>query len=116
MDGLSGRDDGLPDRDAFIDITRVLSVLVVVFGHWLTTNVIWDDDIIEIENALSIVRNSHWATWLIQVMPLMFFVGGFANARSLQRHDGVYLAYLRTRYQRALFGTTHGNDYFRRIL
>lgn len=89
-------------RDSFIDALRVTSVLVVVFGHWLTTNVIWEDGLIDVENALSVVRRSHVATWLIQVMPLMFFVGGFANSRSLDLHDGAFLPYLRTRYQRLL--------------
>lgn len=90
------------ERDVFIDALRVLSVLVVVVGHWLTTTVIWDQGRIEAENALSVVRGSHLSTWLIQVMPLMFFVGGFSNSRSLDRHQGNSLAYLRTRYERLL--------------
>ncbi len=93
------------DRDPFIDALRVTSVLVVVFGHWLTTTVIWEDGLIDIENALSVVRGSHVVTWLIQVMPLLFFVGGFANARSLEAHGGDYLAFLRTRYVRLLTPT-----------
>ncbi|MDJ0925626.1 MAG: acyltransferase [Acidimicrobiia bacterium] len=95
----------LATRDPFIDALRVISVLVVVIGHWLTTTVIWEDGIIDIENALSVIRKSHVATWLIQVMPVMFFVGGFANARSLDLHGGAYLAYLRTRYRRLLTPT-----------
>lgn len=92
-------------RDHFIDVLRVASVVVVVLGHWLTTTVIWDDGLTDIENALSVIPSSHVATWLIQVMPLMFFVGGFANARSLELHDGSYLAFLRTRYRRLLTPT-----------
>lgn len=90
------------DRDLFIDALRAASVLVVVLGHWLTTTVIWEDGLIDIENALSVIRSSHIATWLIQVMPLLFFVGGFSNARSLDAHDENYLAFLRTRYRRLL--------------
>ena len=93
------------ERDVFIDALRVVSVLVVVFGHWLTTTVIWEDGLIDIENALSVVRESHVVTWLIQVMPLLFFVGGFSNVRSLDRHEGHYLAFLRTRYRRLLTPT-----------
>jgi hypothetical protein len=93
------------ERDFFIDVVRVASVAVVVFGHWLTTTVIWEDGLIDIENALSVVRRSHVATWLIQVMPLLFFAGGFSNERSLEHHDGHYLAFLRTRYRRLLTPT-----------
>lgn len=93
------------ERDLFIDTLRVASVLIVVFGHWLTTTVIWEPGRIDVENALSVVSQTHLATWLIQVMPLMFFVGGFANSRSLDLHDGGFLAYLRTRYERLLLPT-----------
>ena len=36
---------------------------------------------------------------------LLFFVGGFANARSLDRHGGVYLSFVRTRMERLLAPT-----------
>ncbi len=90
------------ERDPFIDALRVLAVLIVVVGHWATTTVIWVEGRISVENALSVIPESHVATWLLQVMPLLFFVGGFANARSLARHDGEYMAYLRTRLVRLL--------------
>jgi fucose 4-O-acetylase-like acetyltransferase len=90
------------ERDIFIDGLRVLAVLIVVVGHWATTTVIWVEGRVSVENALSVIPNSHVATWLLQVMPLLFFVGGFANARSLARHDGEYMAYLRTRLVRLL--------------
>lgn len=90
------------ERDIFIDALRVLTVLIVVLGHWATTTVIWVEGRISVENALSVIPESHVATWLLQVMPLLFFVGGFANARSLARHDGEYMAYLRTRLGRLL--------------
>lgn len=93
------------NRDPFIDALRAASIVVVVLGHWITTTVIWDDGLIDIENALSVIPSSHVATWLIQVMPLLFFVGGFANNRSLEAHDGNYLAFLRTRYRRLLTPT-----------
>ena len=93
------------ERDLFIDALRVLAVLIVVVGHWVTTTVIWEEGRISVENALSVIPESHVATWLLQVMPLLFFVGGFSNARSLSRHDGAYLAYLRTRLVRLLAPT-----------
>lgn len=91
-----------PVRDQFIDALRVIAVLTVVIGHWLTTTVIWEPGRIVGENALSVIPAAHPVTWLLQVMPLLFFVGGFANARSLAHHDGDYLGFLRTRLGRLL--------------
>lgn len=92
-------------RDVFLDALRVAAVLIVVAGHWVTTTVLWEEGQITAENALSVIPESHLATWLLQVMPLVFFVGGFANARSLTHHSGAYLAYLRTRLVRLLTPT-----------
>ena len=94
-----------PGRDVFMDVLRVGSVLIVVGGHWVTTTVIWEEGEISVENALSVIPQSHLATWLVQVMPLLFFVGGFANARSLAHHSGNYLTYLRARLVRLLAPT-----------
>ncbi len=96
---------GRDGRDVFVDALRVGAVLVVVAGHWATTTVIWEKGQLSSENALSVIPESHLATWLLQVMPLLFFVGGFANARSLADHSGDYLAYLRTRLVRLLTPT-----------
>jgi surface polysaccharide O-acyltransferase-like enzyme len=93
------------ERDVFIDVVRVVAVVVVVVAHWATTTVVWEEGRIAAENALSFIPETHLVTWLIQVMPLIFFAGGFANARSLARHGGQYLAYLRTRLVRLLAPT-----------
>lgn len=92
------------NRDRFIDTMRVGAVLVVVLGHWTTTSVTWNDGEIVGDSALAFIPESHPATWLLQVMPLLFFIGGFANARSLARHSG-YLGFLRTRLRRLLTPT-----------
>lgn len=97
--------DRATHRDLFIDFLRVAAVVVVVLGHWLTTTVIWEPGVIDGENALSVVSESHLATWVLQVMPLLFFVGGFSNTFSLARHQGRYLSYLRSRYGRLLTPT-----------
>ena len=89
------------NRDRFIDTLRVLAVLIVVFGHWTATSVRWNDTGIIGDNALAAIPESHPATWLFQVMPLLFFIGGFANARSVARHSS-YLDFLRTRLRRLL--------------
>ena len=89
------------NRDRFIDTLRVVAVLIVVLGHWTATSVRWDDAGIIGDNALAAIPESHPATWLFQVMPLLFFIGGFANARSVARHS-TYLDFLRTRLRRLL--------------
>ena len=62
------------ERDVFIDALRVLAVLVVVAAHFMTTTVIWEEGRIAAENALSVVPETHLSTWLLQVMPLLFFL------------------------------------------
>jgi len=94
-----------PQRDSFIDALRGGAVLVVVVGHWLAASVVEDAGRLTGLNALTDIPESHLATWMLQVMPLLFFVGGFANARSLARHDAAYLAFVRTRLIRLLAPT-----------
>ena len=93
-------DDPTGPRDPFIDALRVVAVLVVVIGHWATTTVEWDAERIRGINALSVIPATRPITWLVQVMPVLFFVGGFSNATLLRRQGGSYLSYLRTRLGR----------------
>jgi hypothetical protein len=90
------------ERDPFIDLLRVTAVLVVVGGHWLVTSVYWDDAGTRGVNALSVIPWSRLLTWLTQVLPILFFVGGFANATVAARHPGSYLGYLRARLVRLM--------------
>lgn len=92
-------------RDPFIDALRVIAVLIVVIGHWATTTVEWDADRIRGINALSAIPATRPITWLLQVMPVLFFVGGFSNATLVDRHDGSYLPYLSRRLRRLMAPT-----------
>ncbi|HEV3013520.1 MAG TPA: acyltransferase [Actinomycetota bacterium] len=76
------------ERDRFADLLRVASILVVVAGHWLMAVVAWRDGRVEGGNALALVPGLWLATWLLQVMPLFFFVGGLANLVSARRGGG----------------------------
>ena len=93
------------DRDRWIDLLRALAVLIVVLGHWAAVSVVEEAGRLTGLNALTDIPESHPATWLLQVMPLLFFVGGFSNARSLALHDGRYLSFVRTRLIRLLVPT-----------
>ncbi len=92
------------ERDHFIDFVRVVAIAVVVTGHWATTTIVWTPERVSSVNALSVIPAVRIVTWVVQVMPLVFFAGGFANAVSLQR-AGDTLTYLRTRMLRLLTPT-----------
>jgi fucose 4-O-acetylase-like acetyltransferase len=94
----------LEERDPFIDLLRVACILVVVLGHWATTTVVWEPDRVLSVNALAEIPATRIITWLVQVMPLVFFAGGFANSVS-RRRSGSYLGYLDGRLGRLLLPT-----------
>lgn len=69
-------------RDRFVDLVRAGSMVGVVLGHWLVADVRWDGTEV-LESSVLSVEPSLWPlTWLVLVIPLFFFVGGFSNARS----------------------------------
>lgn len=93
-------------RDRWVDALRVGSLLVVVIGHWLMVVLTPAG---EITNALSLVPSLQPVTWILQVMPVFFLVGGVANAYSLdslERRSGAtpgrYAAFLLARATRLL--------------
>jgi fucose 4-O-acetylase-like acetyltransferase len=94
-----------PDRDRYVDFLRGFSILVVVFGHWLIAAVTWQNGTIQGRNALEVIRGTWALTWVLQVMPLFFFVGGFSNLRTWRaaRRDGVgYAGFTHSRMIRML--------------
>ncbi len=93
------------ERDRFIDLLRVAGVAVVVVGHWAVFMVFWEGDVIRGVNALSVIPAIRPMTWVVQVMPLMFFIGGFSNARSLEHHQRSARSFLGDRMVRLLWPT-----------
>jgi hypothetical protein len=75
-----------PTRNRVIDFWRAVAIGVVVYGHWLAAS-IWlkPDESVELLNSLEWVPYAAWVTWIVQVMPIFFLVGGYANARALRR-------------------------------
>ena len=92
-------------RDRYVDLLRGLSIAVVVFGHWLIAVVYLRDGTLSGESALDAVDGVWILTWVLQVMPLFFFVGGFSNsiayASALERGAG-YPGFIRTRIERLM--------------
>ncbi|NJP67016.1 acyltransferase family protein [Streptomyces spiramenti] len=100
-------------RDRYVDLLRVASLATVVLGHWTMAAVtVGPDGALVIGNLLAEVPALQVLTWLLQVMPVFFLVGGFSHAlayRSLRRRaaeagttGSVYPAFLRTRLRRLL--------------
>ncbi len=71
-----------PERNRYVDFLRALSILAVVVGHWLVAAPYMKDGAVEGGHLLGMVPWTQWLTWLFQVMPLFFFVGGFSNGIS----------------------------------
>lgn len=90
LDYTKGLADQTPDtRNRVIDFWRAVAICVVMFGHWLAAS-IWlqPDDEIALMNSLEWIPYAAWVTWIVQVMPVFFFVGGYANARALRAVEG----------------------------
>ncbi|MGH2703608.1 MAG: acyltransferase family protein [Actinomycetota bacterium] len=94
-----------PGRDRYVDFLRLASILVVVLGHWFIAVVVWRPGEIRGANALALVPGLWAATWVLQVMPVFFFIGGFSNLVSLAsigRRGGGYAEFLTTRLARLM--------------
>lgn len=72
------------DRNRAVDLYRAAAMAVVAIGHWLGMVAILDDGELVGGNLLDFSPEYGWVTWIGQVMPLFFFVGGFASATSLR--------------------------------
>ena len=92
-------------RDRFMDLLRAASITTVVLGHWLISVIIWRDELIYTTSAIGVTRGLWLATWVFQVMPIFFFVGGFSNLvtyDSYRRRGLGTWAFVRSRYERLL--------------
>jgi fucose 4-O-acetylase-like acetyltransferase len=74
-------------RERHIDLLRAVAITAVVLGHWLIMVVEYDrGGALTGFSALGELTWAHPVTWLFQVMPVFFMVGGYANAISLSHH------------------------------
>ncbi|MCV2394770.1 acyltransferase family protein [Actinotalea sp. M2MS4P-6] len=94
-----------PARERYVDLLRAVSILVVVLGHWTVVSARQVGSRLVGENLLDLAPWTHPLTWLVQVMPVFFLVGGYANAASLasaERRGVGTAAWLRSRALRLL--------------
>jgi len=90
-----------PNRNRVVDFWRVAALLVVVFGHWLAASVwIEPNGSVTVMNTLQWIPYAAWATWLVQVMPIFFFVGGYANAAALEKRTANRRSWMTNRFRR----------------
>lgn len=92
-------------RDRYVDFLRAFSIAVVVLGHWLMATVTWDSSGVRAGNLLAAVPAMQPLTWLLQVMPVFFFVGGFAHSvtyDAVRRRGGRYAQFVHGRVVRLL--------------
>ncbi len=66
-------------RNRSVDFLRAISILVVVFGHWLMASPWRDLEGDHMGHILTWAPWSHYLTWVFQIMPIFFFVGGYSN-------------------------------------
>ncbi|MGY5764755.1 acyltransferase family protein [Brachybacterium sp. DNPG3] len=89
-------------RNRVVDLLRAAAITVVVLGHWTIMAVDVDGGILP-HGVLDGARWTHPLTWVFQVMPIFFLVGGYSNGlswRSARRRGTSYGAWLRARLRR----------------
>src|SRR5499425_552592 len=96
-----------PSRNRYIDFLRAMSMLVVIVGHWLAAAPYFDaTNTLTTPHILTVVPWTAWLTWILQVMPIFFMVGGYANGiswRAARRDGKSYAAWLEGRLRRLVW-------------
>lgn len=69
-----------------VDAARALCIVVVTLWHWtLSVTHRTADGSLSMPNPIHTVPGGWLATWLLQIMPVFFLVGGYANLVGWQR-------------------------------
>lgn len=77
-----------PDRDRTVDLLRVISIGVVVLWHWSLSVTHWRNGTLVMPNPIDSLPGGWAITWVAQVMPLFFLVGGYADRASWRGTTG----------------------------
>jgi hypothetical protein len=91
------------ERNRYVDFLRSVSILIVIIGHWLIATAYVVDGEIAVGHLVKDQPQMQWLTWLFQVMPIFFIVGGYSNAVSLEsakRKGTAYAGWLSARLNR----------------
>lgn len=72
-------------RERSIDFLRTTSLAVVVLWHWVFSITHWNaSGRLTMPNPIDQIRFAWLATWVLQIMPVFFFVGGFSNFKGIE--------------------------------
>jgi hypothetical protein len=74
-------------RNRYADLLRVVAIGGVVYGHWLLVSITYQNGQLSGLDAIDYISWGRWVTWLLQVMPVFFLVGGYVNAQSWIAHQ-----------------------------
>jgi hypothetical protein len=75
-------------RDVVLDVARAGALAVVVLWHWAFTTIDVQADGPHVGNPVGVVPGLWALTWVLQVMPLFFLVGGAVHAAALSSRGG----------------------------
>lgn len=91
-------------RDRVVDALRAVSIVVVVVWHWaLSVTHVDGGGALTMPNPIDAVPGLWLATWVLQIMPVFFVVGGYANLaawEAVARRGGGWPEYARRRLDR----------------
>lgn len=97
------------ERNRYVDLVRLVAILVVILGHWLASIIVVVDGRPQGRSALAEIGYMRWLTLLLQVMPMFFLAGGYAAAASWpswRARGGRWAAWTHRRFVRLLRPTT----------
>ncbi len=92
-------------RNRYVDFLRALSILAVISGHWLIAAPYVVNGEITLSNMLEHQPWTRGLTWVFQVMPVFFLVGGYSNGvswKAAKRDGRSYAEWLNDRLQRLI--------------
>lgn len=101
--------DGVSNgRVRAVDAFRAAALGLVIFGHWLAFALFIEDGQLTGRNVQQVWPPGNWLTWVFQVMPVFFLVGGYGNAASWtrRRQPATTLAWIGARVWRLLLPTS----------
>ena len=92
-----------PTRDLYVDFLRAFSLVVVVIWHWVFTILLINPTTVSPSNPIGFTRGMWAITWVLQVMPVFFFVGGFTHRLAFDNYEtGTSRRFLKRRTKRLL--------------
>jgi hypothetical protein len=93
-------------RNHYVDFLRAYSMLIVVVGHWvLSVPYMGEQGQVVAGHLMVLAPWSQYTTWISQVMPIFFFIGGYSNLSSWLAHKEkgkTYTSWITARVKRLI--------------